>query len=551
MDNTSDNTPSDNKSNRLINLEKRIDRIEEYLNLTSINEDISETITSEENKLSEIKESLEFRIGEFWLVRVGIIALALGIIFLLTFPYQNLPPILPSLFGYVLVAGIFWLSYYWRESFSYISRYLVGGGLLLLYFSTMRLHFFSTDPVITNLNPELGLLFLIVLINIYISIRRKSAYLTGMSLALGYITAILSDQAYSIFIFVTILSLSSVYIKLKYQWYNFITLSILLTYFTHFTWFTNNPFLGNELQIVSSPEINVIFLVVYAIIFALGNLFREKDLPEDDMLIVNTLLNCLSFFVLFLIITLTTFKTNLPVYYIFASAMFLSLSILFWLKEKSKYSTFAYCIIGFMSLSVAIIAGFDKPDYFIWLCWQSLLVAMVALWFRSKIIIIANFIIYVSIFLSYLFSVDQVSVVSVSFGLVALLSARIMNWQKHRLEIKTEMMRNTYLTSAFIVFPYALFYWVPDYYVSLSWIAVAILYYILSLILKNIKYRWMALLTLLLSVLYVFIIDITKLEPVYRIISFMVLGVVLLIISLVYTRIRAKRGSSEINQTKI
>ena len=540
MNNSSENQNGYQTHNYFKYLENRIARIESRLDITPPTEEEKSYLTTPNAaKLSQKDESLEFRIGQYWLPKVGIVVLSLGIIFLLTFPYQNLSPVIPSLFGYILAAGIFGLSYYWRESFSYISRYLLGGGLVLLFFSTMRLYF---------LNIELVLLILIVAVNLFISIRRKSVYLTSVNLALGYVTAILSNQPYFIFISIASLSAIAIYFKLKYQWHNFIILIIILSNFTHLVWFINNPFFGNELHLVSSHPINIFFLMIYAVIFALGNLFRGKDLPEDDMFIVNTLLNCLGFFVLFLIITLTTIKTNLPTYYIIASAMLLSISIAFWLREKSKYSTFVYCIIGFMAMSVAIIAGFNEPDYFIWLCWQSLLVVMAALWFRSKIIIVANFLIYVLIFLAYLFSAGEVSVVSLSFGLVALLSARIMNWQKHRLEIKTELMRNTYLTSAFVVFPYALYHSVPDYYISLSWIAVAIMYYILSLILKNIKYRWMALFTLLLSVLYVFIIDITKLEPVYRIVSFLVLGVVLLVISLVYTRIKAKTGTSDLKK---
>lgn len=55
----------------------------------------------------------------------------------------------------------------------------------------------------------------------------------------------------------------------------------------------------------------------------------------------------------------------------------------------------------------------------------------------------------------------------------------------------------------------------------------------------------MALLTLLLTVFYVFVIGIAKLEPVYRIVSFIVLGIMLLGISLIYTRKRAKVVSRE------
>jgi uncharacterized membrane protein len=90
----------------------------------------------------------------------------------------------------------------------------------------------------------------------------------------------------------------------------------------------------------------------------------------------------------------------------------------------------------------------------------------------------------------------------------------------------------------------------PAGYVSLSWIAIAIIYYFLSIILKNVKYRWMALATYFLTVAYVFIFGITSAETSLKIISFLVLGISLIIVSLVYTRKkgRKKAETSDTNQ---
>ena len=50
----------------------------------------------------------------------------------------------------------------------------------------------------------------------------------------------------------------------------------------------------------------------------------------------------------------------------------------------------------------------------------------------------------------------------------------------------------------------------------------------------------MALSTILLTVTFVLIIGISQLDPVYRIISFIIIGVVLLITSIIYTRVKSK-----------
>jgi uncharacterized membrane protein len=127
-----------------------------------------------------------------------------------------------------------------------------------------------------------------------------------------------------------------------------------------------------------------------------------------------------------------------------------------------------------------------------------------------------------------------------SFGIVALLSARILNWKKDRLELKTEQMRNAYLLTALLIIPYSLYHMMPSGYVAFSWIAVAILYYVLSRLLKIVKYRYMSLATFLLTVVYVFVLGITSEETINKILSFLVLGAALVIISVVYTRNRNK-----------
>ncbi len=174
-------SPDENEIRRYLKaLDARIARIEAHLNI----EQLGEAGEQEEKPVpsalpeQEEEEELEFRIGQSWFAKAGIGVLAIGVAFLLTFPYQALPPFLPCLFGYIIVAVIAAVSYFWRNSFALVSRYLLGGAMLLLYFTTLRLHFFSPEPVLTAKAVLLGLLLAVVAVNLLISVRRKSVYLT-------------------------------------------------------------------------------------------------------------------------------------------------------------------------------------------------------------------------------------------------------------------------------------------------------------------------------------------------------------------------------------
>jgi uncharacterized membrane protein len=524
----------------LKSMEARILRIEEHLGLPLLRQqEDTDTRVETPAAATESGEALELRIGETWFAKVGIIVLATGIAFLLTFHYEHLPRALPGLFGYLLVCGIIALSRFWRRSFPLISRYLLGEGLALLYLSTLRLHFFSQPSALAEKNVLLILLLAVVAINLYVSTRRNSIYLAGLSLTMGYVTAIVADQPTMVFVITTVMCALVVYFKLRYRWNALLVVGIVCSYMTHFIWAINNPLLGNEVHFVTSPQSNLLFLLVYASVLAAGDLFRRKDVAEDFRVLITSILNGLGCYGLYLLLTLTCFRERFALFHLLASLLFLTLSTVFWVRGRSKYATFIYAMLGYAALSVAILDRFGIPDNFIWLSWQTILVISTAVWFRSRFIVVANFVIYLIVFIAYLMFAGTVSIVSLSFGVIALLSARILNWQKDRLELRTEMMRTAYLVCAFFIFPYALYHTVPGSYVSLSWVGVALFYYVISLILKNKKYRWMALLTLLLTVGYVFIVDIIKLEPAYRVASFLVLGIVLLVISLVYSRSRS------------
>jgi uncharacterized membrane protein len=543
VDTTPEGSGTAELQHRLKLLEDRISRIEAHLGLSPELEERSSV--PPENRLRrpslETDDVLENQIGETLFARVGILVLAIGVAFLLTFPLHGVPPVLPSLFGYVLVGGAWWLSNRWREPLPQLSRYILAGTLLLLYFTTLRLFFFSPEPALENKTIELVLLLIVVVVSTIVSARRGSPYLSMISLTAGSVTALISGDALFVFVLCIALSLGAVVLARRNGWYSVLLFSTVLAYLTHLIWALGNPVMGNPVHLVTTSPLNPVFVLLYLIILASGTLMRPSAVPEAGAVITAPFVNGLAGYGLYALLTLPASSSSLSFYHLGASAVLLLLSVLYWIRERSRYATFVYAMLGYMALSVAIIAAFPGPDYFVWLACQSILVISTAVWFRSRFIIGTNFAIYIMLFVAYLFLAGTVSLISIIFGLVALLSARILNWRKDRLELKTDMMRNAYLASAFFIIPYALYHTLPAAYVSISWVAVALFYYVMSVLLKNNrKYRWMALLTFCLTIGYVFVVDIRNLEPAYRILSFLVLGMALFWISILYARKRTR-----------
>lgn len=532
-------------------LEQRLSRIEQHLRLPPLDATpLASAVPAappETGLLAPVvstqgEEELEFVVGQKWFAGVGVLVLTCGVGFALSLPLSSLPPAAPSLSGLLLAASLLLVARVWRKNFEQISAHLRGAGMALLFFSTLRLFFFGQVHVLAvDSAAGCAILAAVVALNLGLALRQKSPWLLGLALLTGLISALAVGAPSGIFLTVAALSGLAAYAAVQHSWPGLLLGFVPAAYLTHLLWAINRPWSGRTFKIQLEPSAGLFFLLGYAVILAAGSLRRRDRTHEDPGAILAVLLNCGAGFALFLLLSLGLPSARFVPAHLAAAAVYLGLAVAFWRSEASRISTFFYAMTGYLALSAAIVKSVPVPEVFIWLSGQSLVVVTTALWFRSRLIVVANFGIYVAIVLAYMVVAKQESGISLGFGVVALLSARILNWKKERLELKTEFMRNAYLTSAFVVFPYALYHLVPHAYVSVAWVAVAVAYYLMNLIVRNPKYRWMGHLTLLLTVLYVIVVGITQLAPAYRIISFLVLGTVLVAVSLIFTKVRARQ----------
>lgn len=538
MNEVSGTAGSADNSEVIKNLQERLSQLEKQLSE-------QKDLTPEEEKDAALNiskkddDELEFRISEFWLPKLGIFVFVVGVVFCLTLPFEGIHPTIPSICGYALALAIMFLGFYSKKSFEQFSGYFIGGSAAIAYLSTLRLYFFGTETVLGSWFFELlGLLF-VVSTTLWYAEKNKSIYLASLGIFLGYFTALTVENFYLFFIIILAASSFSVYLFLKNEWQSQLVFAIVLAYLTHFFWFIGNPFFQNTFDLLKN-EVNLFFILGYISVFGFGILKRKENTSEEFLDIASSLLNSAAGYGLFLIITLLNTSPYFGILHLFAAVIFLTFAVLFWVREKSLYSTFIYAMTGYAALSVAIIFQFDKPWNMILLCWQSLLVLSTAVWFKSRFIIVTNFIIFVLVLIAYLISYWTLQIEAISFGLTALISARILNWQKDRLELKTEQMRNAYLIIALFWIPYVFYCVLSSVYVGLSLLLLALVYFGMSKILKNLKYRWMAVMTLLITVFYLMVFGITNPDTTYKIISFLAAGIVLILTSVAYSRIKAK-----------
>jgi hypothetical protein len=383
-----------------------------------------------------------------------------------------------------------------------------------------------------------SLLLAIVALQLYLAVHRDSQTLATVGILLGMLAALLIDRTHIELPLVAILSAAAVFLAVSRGWWRLLNASIVLAYGAHLLWLLNNPVVGNPIQAVSEHQYNLVYLFLYAAIFSVP-LFLNKQVSVDDIAsLALVVLNCVGLGALVFLATLTHLQKDFPTISLGVCGLLMICSIGQFIRTSRQLGPAIYACFGFMALSVAIYGYAAIPDSFFWLSLQSLLVVSIALWFRSRILVVVNSMIYVGILVGYFALSPSSHPVNFSFALVALASARVMNWQKERLTLRTEMLRNVYLFIAFVLIFYALYRAVPPQYVTLGWTLTAVGYFLLSYLLKSNKYRLMAISAMLVTVVYLFLIDLASLDPRFRVAAFMFLGLAAVMISLYYTRIR-------------
>jgi hypothetical protein len=534
--------------NRLQSLEVRISRLESALNTTD-----SESIRRSEEKLQNVdpalnaeilndeEKGLESRIGRFGLAWLGNIVLLFGIIFLTQYTMNLGYRFISLIIGYLAVASIFFLAKYLKNANVHLAFIFRLNALVLLFYITARLHFFSVSPLIPGKTISIVLLLLLVAVQVYLSVRDESQTFAALAVLFALTTAILGDSTNLTLPIVIFTAAGMVYFYNRFNWETLLIVTIILSYFAFFLWLFGNPFLGHPMGMITEHHYGVIYLLGLGAVFSIISLFRKKESLSDDFLISVIIINGILFTILLLFVVLKFFSTDYVGLFTVITICCLIYSIILHSKSDWNFASAFYALYGFMAMSIALYGIFGLPVVYLLLSVQSLLVVSMALWFRNRLIIVMNSILFLTILIVYLLSSKNVNGVNFSFTFIALISARIINWKKSRLNIKTDMIRNLYMIEGFFMMLLALLHFVPKQFVTFSWTMAALLYFVISLLLKNIKYRYMALGTMICSAIYLFIVDLARIELIYRVLALLFLAAISIGISIYYTNRLKKR----------
>jgi hypothetical protein len=521
-------------------LEARISRIEEQLKLVPADAVGTRTAAAAvppgAEPESAVERGLEQTIGEFGLAWFGSAVLLLGIAFLMTYTASQGHPVLASVFGFLAAAGLYLTGRTWKGAAAHISDLFINASLVTLYYATARLHYFSADPILASPVAGLFALLLVVAAQFLLAAVRETETLAIAALVLGLASGILGDRAAIGLPLLAVLSWGSTVLAQRKRWWTLTIVAPPLIYAAHVMWLLGNPLMGHPAHAIGSADYGFVYLFACAAAFSLPAFLNDP--ADEPRAIVVLALNCFFLLVTASLAVFALSQNDIVRPYFALAAFFLACSVGQWLKSRQELPASLYACFGYVALSIAMYGYAGVPAVFLWLALQSLLVVTMALWFRSRFLVVVNALIFMSILLGYVAAVPSSDWVNFSFALVGHASARVMNWKRERLTLRTELLRTFYLLTGFLFVLYGLYHTLPRQYVSLGWMAAAVVYLSLSIVLRNVKYRWLAMGSVLLTLVHLFVVDLPQLDPKYRVPAFLLVGAATLLISIYYSKFR-------------
>ncbi len=312
--------------------------------------------------------------------------------------------------------------------------------------------------------------------------------------------------------------------------------SIFMVYLAFVIWFMKNQQAIAAKTDVIHNNYSYIYLFACAVIFSLTCLVRAREKLTTVYLMTAALFNGIMFSCLLLLYTPALYADIFTTLFIVISIFCMIYSILLKSYSAWKFAKAFYAMYGFVAISISVYGIFKFPYTYLLLTLQSLYVISIALWFRSKLMISMNTFLFLALLIVYFISGDIRDSIDFSFAATAFISAAVIDWRKKYLEIEADLMRNVYLATAFCSTLFALYKSLPAQFITLSWTVLAIGYFVYSIIFKNVRYRWMAIITMIAAAFYLFLFDLSRISLVYRIIAFLFLAIISISISLYYNK---------------
>jgi len=249
------------------------------------------------------RESLETRIGRYWLNRVGMFSFVMGVAFFILYSFRYLGPEAKIAIGFAIGAMLLGLGV-WLErkpDYGWYARGLLGGGWAVVYFTTYAMHHIPGVRILSSTLVDLFLLLAVTAGAVSHAITYRSQVITASAFLLGFITLFVSHVTYFTLTSSVLLVAALVMVTIRMRWPALCLYGVVGSHLTHLLWAQRQVGLNlitSSYTDVAVPQfwLNTGFLSLYWVAYTIGILALDERRPDSrNALLTATLANGLLF----------------------------------------------------------------------------------------------------------------------------------------------------------------------------------------------------------------------------------------------------------------
>ena len=253
------------------------------------------------------KQSLELRVGTYWMVRVGVVILLTGIVFLANLAYREwitqMGPagklsLLYLASGVLLGVGAWLQRKAAQASLNNFAQVVLAGGLGAVYFTTYAAHHYEPLRVIGSAALDGALLLAWAGFIVWLADRKKSETLALFALGLGYYTAVVTRVGTFTLYSNLVLTVATVFFLVRNRWAHLTLAGLVASYGGFAFW----RFFHDGHWLLGAPTedlvLSALFLAGYWACFTAATFLAQGDLLADKRRAAFLSANNAAFFVL-------------------------------------------------------------------------------------------------------------------------------------------------------------------------------------------------------------------------------------------------------------
>jgi uncharacterized membrane protein len=520
---------------------------------------------------------LESRIGSHWLNRIGIAAVLIGVAYFLKFAFDNnwIGPAGRVAIGILVGVGVVvWSERFRNKGYQAFSYSLKAVGVGALYLSLWAA--FQVYALIPSV-AAFAMMFAVTAATATMAWTQDAQLLALYALIGGFSTPLListgENREIALFAYVLLLDSASLILVAFKPWRRLLVMSFVGTVFLYAAWYSRF-YLRNEL------EVTLAFATLFFVIFAVAPLVARQPKSDDGLGGSSTAIlafaNAVVYFLQAYAMVQEVDKTYMAWFALILAAVYIALSMQIGRRASGATAStlhFLHLAVALGLITVAIPIRLEAH----WITIGWFVEAGVLLWVgdRIKSDLLNLFALSALILgIARLLFLDDFHTEPLLFNMrmatyliaVAVLGA-VAYYGSRRDEENTQLIAMVAAVALNLLMLTALSHEVADYYgrlvatiptasrrfvefglewhkieierdftYSALWMAYGAMLMIIGFFRRSAFVRWQALVLIAATIIKVFVYDVSQLDRGYRIVSFIVLGALLLAISFVYQR---------------